>query len=312
MTSLLVIRFSALGDVALLAPVVRAVAEQYPDIQVTMLSQQRMADLFADMPANVCFHGVDLKKQTLREIVGGLGRYDLVADMHGVWRSLYVRTMMRLRGAKVRTVRKDRIGRFLLTRAIRRQPLRHCVLRYCNVLQRLELNISAIPSPRKTEGTGIGIAPFAAHKGKIYPPERMEHVVELLSKRGEPIVLFGGGEKEQAILDAWAAKYQNVTSAAGKYSLREEMELIRGLRVMVTMDSANMHLASLAGTRVVSIWGATHPKAGFMGFGQDEKDSIQRDLPCRPCSIYGNKECRFGDYRCMNIEPQEIVNRIAE
>ena len=86
MTRLLVIRFSALGDVALLVPVVRAVAEQHPDMQVTVLSQQRMADLFADMPANVHFHGVDLKKQSLREIVDGLGRFDLVADMHGVWR----------------------------------------------------------------------------------------------------------------------------------------------------------------------------------------------------------------------------------
>ena len=312
MTKLLVIRFSALGDVALLVPVVRAVAKQYPDMQVTMLSQQRMADLFVDMPANVVFHGVDLKKQSLREIVAGLGRFDLVADMHGVWRSLYIRTMMRLRGAKVRTIRKDRIGRFMLTRHICRKPLKNSTLRYSEVLQRLGLNVSVILSPCKTDGKGIGIAPFAAHKGKIYPLERMERVVELLSKQGEPIVLFGGGEKEQAILEGWAIKYNNVRSVAGKYSLREELEFIRKLRVMVTMDSANMHLASLVGTRVVSIWGATHPYAGFLGIGQNEKDCIQRDLPCRPCSIYGKKKCKFGDYRCMDIAPEEIVNRIAE
>lgn len=312
MTKLLVIRFSALGDVALLVPVVRAVAEQYPDLQVTMLSQQRMADLFVDMPANVLFHGVDLKKQSLREIVAGLGRFDLVADMHGVWRSMYIRMMMRLRGAKVRTIRKDRIGRYLLTRHVCCKSLKNSTSRYGEVLQRLGLNVSDIQAPCKTDGKSIGIAPFAAHTGKVYPLERMERVVELLSKQGESIVLFGGGQKEQAILEGWAMKYKNVTSVVGKYSLREELEFIHKLRVMVTMDSANMHLASLVGTKVVSIWGATHPYAGFLGIGQNEKDCIQRDLPCRPCSIYGNKKCRFGDYRCLDIAPEEIVKRIAE
>ena len=86
--------------------------------------------------------------------------------------------------------------------------------------------------------------------------------------------------------------------------------MIRGLRVMVSMDSANMHLASLVGTRVVSIWGATHPNAGFLGIGQSESDCIQRDLKCRPCSVYGNKRCKYGDYRCLDIEPEEIVARI--
>lgn len=301
---------------ALLVPLVRAVAIQHPDIQITMLSQQRMADLFADMPSNVYFFGVDLKKQSLREIVAGLGKYDLVADMHGVWRSLYIRIMMRLRGAKTRTIHKDRFLRFLLTHHIRSKALKNTTLRYCDVIQSLGLSAPTLQMPHKTTGKGIGIAPFAAHQGKIYPQERMEEVVRLLSERtqkekgSEPIILFGGGKKEQNILDGWSARYKNVRSVAGKYSLREELELMRGLRVMVTMDSANMHLASLVGTRVVSIWGATHPKAGFMGFGQSAEDCIQRDIPCRPCSIYGKRKCKFGDYRCMDITPEEIVDKV--
>lgn len=281
-----------------------------------MLSQQRMADLFADMPSNVYFFGVDLKKQSLREIVAGLGKYDLVADMHGVWRSLYIRIMMRLRGAKTRTIHKDRFLRFLLTHHIRSKALKNTTLRYCDVIQSLGLSAPTLQMPHKTTGKGIGIAPFAAHQGKIYPQERMEEVVRLLSERtqkekgSEPIILFGGGKKEQNILDGWSARYKNVRSVAGKYSLREELELMRGLRVMVTMDSANMHLASLVGTRVVSIWGATHPKAGFMGFGQSAEDCIQRDIPCRPCSIYGKRKCKFGDYRCMDITPEEIVDKV--
>ena len=149
----------------------------------------------------------------------------------------------------------------------------------------------------------------------------MEKVVELLSeaekekalsgdKQNEKIILFGGGKKEQEVLEGWAAKYPGVESVAGKYSLAEELEIIRGLRVMVSMDSANMHLASLVGTRVVSIWGATHPKAGFLGFGQSESDCVQRNLKCRPCSIYGKKKCRYGDYRCMDITPEVIKEKV--
>ena len=66
MKRLLVIRFSALGDVAMLVPVVRAAAEQNPDVRMTVLSQQRIAALFEDMPANVVFHGVNLQQQSLR------------------------------------------------------------------------------------------------------------------------------------------------------------------------------------------------------------------------------------------------------
>lgn len=299
----------------MLVPVVRAAAEQNPDLEITMLSQQRTAELFADMPANVTFHGVNLEQQSLHEIIAGLGTYDMVADMHGVWRSLYVRWRMRLKGAKVACIDKDRISKHRLVRGKIREPLKHTTERYAEVFAKLGIAIDFGVNPRKTStkgGLAIGIAPFAAHKGKIYPLDRMERVVQMLSEQGEHVVLFGGGKNEQEVLASWANKYKGVESVAGQKTLSEELELMRGLKVMLTMDSANMHLASLVGTRVVSIWGATHPNAGFLGIGQSEQDCIQRDLPCRPCSIYGSKQCKFGDYRCMDISPEEIVERVTK
>lgn len=295
----------------MLVPIVRAAAEQYPDVSFTMLSQERFADLFGPMPANVTFHGVDLKKQSLIEIVSDLGSYDLVADMHSVIRSVYIRAAMLFKGAKIASIHKGRTDKRQLTKGNIHHPLKHTTVRYAEVFAALGLPIEMPTNTCSGEGQGIGIAPFAAHQGKIYPTERMERVIELLSQSGERIVLFGGGKKEKEILNAWAAKYPNVQSVAGLLTMQEELELMRNLRVMVTMDSGNMHLASLVGTRVVSIWGATHPYAGFLGFGQNENDCIQRDLPCRPCSIYGNKPCKFGDYRCMDITPEEVVNKIV-
>ena len=118
------------------------------------------------------------------------------------------------------------------------------------------------------------------------------------------------GKKEKEILDDWSDKYENVYSLVGKYSMDEEIAFMRTLRLMLTMDSANMHLASIVGTRVLSIWGATHPNAGFLGYGQSVRDCIQRELKCRPCSIYGNRKCKYNNYTCMDITPETIVEKI--
>lgn len=160
----------------------------------------------------------------------------------------------------------------------------------------------------------IGIAPFAAHKGKIYPLENMERVIELLLER-EPncrIFLFGGGAEERELLTQWESRHDRCTCAL-LGSLYNELVLMSHLDTMVSMDSANMHLASLTGTRVVSVWGATHPFAGFMGWNQSPADAVQTTLPCRPCSIFGNKPCLHGDYPCLNsITPEEIVERVLK
>ena len=89
--------------------------------------------------------------------------------------------------------------------------------------------------------------------------------------------------------------------------------LMSQLDVMLSMDSANMHLASLVNTPVVSIWGATHPYSGFMGWNQSMQNVIQTDLPCRPCSIYGKTPCHRGDYACLtSIKPETVVKKLLQ
>ena len=315
MKRLLVIRFSALGDVAMTVPVVRALADQYPDLQITVLTQPKMTELFEELSANVKSIGVDVHKQSLRDIVRSLGSYDLVADLHSVWRSLYIRWALRLKGAKVRSLRKPRMATWLLTHGYD-QTIPGRVDLYADVFRRLgvPVRLEAYKADG-SKGAGVGIAPFAAHAGKQYPLIRMEKVVQMLSERGEEVVLFGSAS-ERSILEKWT-KYPHVRCVAGQLSLREELELMRGLRVMVTMDSANMHLASIVGTRVVSIWGATHPAAGYLGFGQSRNDCVQRSslkMTCRPCSTYGQTKCtqRRHLYACLDIRPEDIISRIYD
>ena len=305
----------------MLVPIVKQLALAYPNWQITMLSRQQTAPLFKDMPENVHFVEADLKGK--HKGIKGLNlllhdmhyqQFDAIADIHNVLRSKWLCWRMRLMGKRVATLRKGRWQKWFLTHTTYNHPLPPTTQRYMRVLQQLGFSFSlSCPSPSQPLRKGYGIAPFAAHKGKIYPLDKMEVVVRELAKSGEPIYLFGAGKKEKEILDTWGEKYDNVYSLVGKYSMDEEIAFMRMLRLMLTMDSANMHLASIAGTRVLSIWGATHSNAGFLGYGQNECDCIQRnDLPCRPCSIYGNKKCKFGDYRCLDMSPEIIIKRVYD
>lgn len=159
--------------------------------------------------------------------------------------------------------------------------------------------------------TWIGVAPFASHKSKIYPTRLTYELIGLLSERYERVFIFGGGPYEQEFAEYMSELYPGVFSAIG-LKLDSELDLISNLDAMVSMDSPSMHLASLEGTPVVSIWGATHPFAGSYAFGQDTANAVQLDLPCRPCSKNGNKPCLYRDYRCLTrITPQSVVDKVA-
>lgn len=309
MRRILVIRFSALGDVAMLVPVVRAAAEQNPDIEFAILSRQQTSALWQGLPANVVFYGADLKRlhhgrKGLKKLLdeAEFENADAVADMHSVWRSWYIDLICLLHGISISRIRKGRLAKWLLTRGFSHKPLKRTVERYRDVFSRMGVKCVLSEPEFSEEGkSGIGIAPFAAKRGKQYPLERMENFVAKHAEH-EKVYLFGGGNHEVEILQGWADKYENVECVAGKYTMADELEIMRNLRLMVTMDSGNMHLASLVGTRVISLWGATDPKCGFLGWGQRIEDCRHTDLPCRPCAIYGERKCRFGDYRCLEFD----------
>ena len=216
---------------------------------------------------------------------------------------------------KTATLDKGRTEKKLLTRKENKikKPLKPTTERYADVFRKLgfTLKLSHQLIPNSQQKSGIGFAPFAQHEGKMLPIEKSLDLVKVLSQKNQ-VYLFGGSKKEVDVLSKWEQELENVTSLAGKLSLKEELKKIAELEVMISMDSANMHLASLVGTRVVSVWGATHYFAGFLGYGQSENDIVEiKNLECRPCSVFGNKPCYRGDYACLNqIEIPEILKKI--
>ena len=155
----------------------------------------------------------------------------------------------------------------------------------------------------------------------------------MLAEQGYNILLFGSKE-EAPQLDELAKQLSytpskleggdahradggvcpiHVTSLAGKQTFAEELEIIKELNLMVSMDSSNMHFASVLGVPVVSIWGATHPDFGFYPQQQDRSNALCANLPCQPCSAFGQKPCRYGDYRCLTaITPERVFDRIQQ
>ncbi|MDR1938533.1 MAG: glycosyltransferase family 9 protein [Tannerellaceae bacterium] len=338
MAKILVIRLSAIGDVAMTIPVIYSAARANPDDTFTVLTQVFLMPVFINRPPNVEITGINTlgAEKSLKGLLRFARAYstydfDIVLDLHRVLRTRIICLLFRLKGKKVFALDKARKERTRLTRRKKKvlKPLRPVIDRYADVFkaaglnyadtfqflfdERRPANISAVEDfTGPKEGRWIGIAPFARHPGKIYPLDRMEEVVAALAGReGITIFLFGGRDREREILQAWATRYPGVKNVAGRYSLDDELSLISRLDVLLCMDSANMHFASLTGTTVVSIWGATHPYAGFYGYRQRPENAIQLDLPCRPCSVYGQKPCHRGDWACMNrLTPATIIAKI--
>ena len=340
MKHLLIVRFSALGDVAMTVPVIASLACTYPDLHITVLSRDFMRPLFKGLPANVHFMGADLKQEY--KGLKGLGvlyrrlaakQFTAVADFHDVLRTKYLRLRFKLSGVPVASIDKDRAARAKLVDQQHKVllPQKSVFNKYIQVLTQLGYpvepdfkslfgtekgDLKSIPlwNEEKADRYWVGIAPFAAHAGKIYPLDKMEKVAIGLSKqKNTQVFLFGAGEYEGKILKEWEQAHPLLRSMANTLTMYEELVFMSHLDVMVSMDSANMHLASLVAVPVVSIWGATHPYAGFMGWNQSQQNAVQLDLPCRPCSIFGNKPCYREDYACLNkIIPEQIVEKVNQ
>lgn len=309
---ILVIRLSAFGDVAVLQPVLRHRAEANLDTLFTLAGPPRLAPLFEGM-GNVHYLPTP-RRQKPRELYRQLaplksdtasGQTFVVADMHHVLRTIGLDWLFRLHGVTVHTIRKHN------------KPVRPTWRRYDEVFDRCGLKGKMQEEPacwqaRPSDGScrTVGIAPFAQHEGKRYPLPLMERVVEELSRDSRIRIQLYGSPDEAPLLQPWMDRFPRTEVVAGRYTFEEELRCIAALDVMISMDSSNMHFASALGVPVISIWGATHPGRGFYGWRQNPNWAVQLDMPCRPCSRYGNKPCRLGGYPCLaGIKPEEVVRR---
>jgi len=335
-THILVIRLSAMGDVAMTVPVLQAFSKSYPEIKLTILSRAFFRPFFEDIP-NLNFlvadvygkhKGIGLLKlaKEVKEL-----EIDGVADLHNVIRSKIITKYLSISGIKTATINKGRSEKKALTRekdkAFRQLKSTH--QRYADVFYKLGFPLdlktsTALPRKDFTQSFQklvgpmqkkiIGIAPFAAYDSKMYPLDLMHEVILLLDKTNlYSLLLFGGGSEEISKLKMIADNFSTVTSVAGTLNFNEELALISNLDVMLSMDSGNGHLAAMYGIPVISLWGVTHPYAGFAPFGQATENNLVADrikYPLIPTSIYGNNYPEGYENSMKTISPQKVVTKI--
>mgnify|MGYP006144127787 FL=1 len=332
-------RLSAMGDVAMTVPVLRALAHHYPELKLTVISRPFFKPFFKDIP-NLHFFAFDEKKR--HKGILGLWRLfqdlkalkiDAFADLHNVLRSKVVRTLFALSGKKTAFVDKGRAEKKALTRVENKifQPLTTMFERHQLVFETLgfPIDLSRPQFPAKAKifqselativsqsNTLIGIAPFAQYDSKVYPLDLMQEVIDTLAQNQEhTILLFGGGQNEKEQLDNLKDDKNNVINMAGKVPFSTELDMISNLDVMLSMDSGNGHIAAMLGVPVVTLWGATHPYAGFLPFNQTLDNALVSDrnhYPNLPTSVYGNKKVAGYENAMRTILPEQVVARITE
>jgi len=323
-----------MGDVAMIVPVVRAFVAQHPKVKITVVSRPFFQPFFDEIP-NVDFFGVDLNNRHkgflgLLRLFSDLRKLniDAVVDLHNVLRSKIIRTLFALSGKKVAFTDKGRTEKKELTRANNKifKPLKPMVERHVETIKRLGFSIDlsnpkfpekAVLSDKIIEITGlknqnwIGIAPFAQYESKVYPLDLMQQVIdELASNENNKIFLFGGGKAEIEKLNILKNNHLNVDVLAGKLCLNDELKVISNLDVMLSMDSGNAHIAAMLGIKVITLWGATHPFAGFSPFNQPLENCLVSDrnmFPLLPTSIYGNKKVADYENVMRSISVEKIV-----
>ncbi len=335
---ILIIRFSAMGDVAMTVPVLAALQQQHPDLRITLLTRPFFKPLFLHMP-NVQVFEADLKGRhkgllglwrLYREVV----QLDIgaVADLHQVLRTKILKLYFSFGGIPFYQIDKGRKEKRALTAPKNKvfEPLKSTHQRYADVFERMGLPIllgsdspkTAEPIPERAAAIlgpkaqqWIGIAPFAAFKGKSYPLEMMQEAIGLLNNTNKyKILLFGGGSVEKAKLDL-VSQACNCFNMAGQFSFAEELALISNLDLMVSMDSGNAHLAAIYGIPTITLWGVTHPYAGFYPFGQPPSNALLADrkqFPMVPTSVYGNRMPQGYDKAIAGITPQMIFEKVTD
>lgn len=328
-----------MGDVAMTVPVLRALVNQHPQLKITVISRPFFKPFFEGIP-NLTFYAFD-EKERHKGLLGLLRLFkdlkglhiDAFADLHNVLRSKIVRNLFVLSGKKVAAVDKGRLGKKELTRAENKvfQQLPTMFERHVKVFEQLgfTVDLSQPEHPSKAVltpeiaaliGTNykklIGIAPFAQYTSKVYPLDLMQRVIDQLAlDTTQTILLFGGGAHEIQQLNALAAQHKNVVVVAGKIKFQQELQLISNLDVMLSMDSGNAHIAAMLGVKVITLWGATHPYAGFLPFNQPLKNALTADrkqFPMLPTSVYGNKNVPGYEDAMRTITPETVVAKIQK
>lgn len=315
---ILVIRFSAIGDIIYTTPVVRCLKKQLPDAEVHFLTKPAFKYIYE---ANPYLDKLLLLKEPLSETIKDIkqGQYDYIIDLHNNLRT----SIIKLRtGIKSSTYNKQSIKKWLSLKFNLKliEPV-HLVDRYMQAVKFLDVVNDDAPIDyyikNKYELADLlpethhhGYHAFiigAAHFTKRMPNQKIINICRDLNK---PVVLLGGGDVKHNGDIISAALGDKVYNACGNNTLDQSVFLVANAVNVIGFDTGLTHIAEAFNTPIASIWGGTVP--GLLGVQPYQvKNAFIAgiELPCRPCSKFGLPHCPLGHFKCMNNIPEsDIVN----
>lgn len=311
----LVLRFSSLGDVVLVTPLLRAIARRHPAAHVTIVTKQVYAELLETNP-HVARVIPLTPGQRLRDLADALRaqEFDARLDLQGSLRSRRLRRLIGGRWTTHPKVRAARLAQVWLGRRPR-GPAPSVAERYFAAARALDVAPDAEPAevfPTSEDEARaasvappehVALAPGASRATKRWPPSHWRTLASLLKQRGVPVVAVGA-EAERPLLCG-----DGLIEAYG-LPLRAVAALLRRARVVVANDSGLMHLATTARRPVVALFGPTAPSLGFFPY-RAAATVLERTLGCRPCSVFGSDHCPLGHHRCMiEIAPEDVARAV--
>jgi ADP-heptose:LPS heptosyltransferase len=326
-----------MGDVALAAPALRGMKSQYPHVKITMVTRAPFEQFFHSIGGvNVFTADFGKRHKGLAGIIRlfndlrETGRADRIIDLHDVIRTKILRFLFLVSGVPSTVIDKGRAEKRKITGGRGKPKLRHSGERYMDVFEKAGYSLKYVEGPwiipsleaqklissvvTESGILHIGVAPYSKHLLKAWPEEYMVSLVKMIGERTPCRIWLFGGKEETQQLRAFSERIEGSVIVPGTMNLGEELALMSRLDMMIAMDSSNMHMAALAGTRVISIWGATDPITGFGAWQQPDEYSIRlpfEELGCRPCSVYGKGKCRRGDFACMMwLTPEKVFESI--
>lgn len=327
-----------MGDIVLTSPVTRQLSRICPGAEIDFLTRAEYAPLvraLAGLRAVECFEpGTGLWRliTRLRE-----RRYDLVIDLHGNLRSRLIAAAVI--AGRVLRYDKRRLSRMAIVRRRRRsRSVPHTVDRYLEVLDKFDAAAASHRENAHTAGekrlpqlkvdaravatveerlakAGIGpevpvlgVAAGASHGPKRWPPERFARVAEHMARTRDMRILLLGSEEDRPVAGEVARVLgRQAVDWTGATDLALLPAAVQRCALLVSNDSGPMHVATAVGTPVIGVFGATHPRLGFAPLGPADA-AVTLDLPCSPCSLHGNRACRFGTHACMEeLDPRRVI-----
>ena len=320
----LIVRFSAIGDIILSAPVIHAIREHYgPESRIDFVTLKRFSGAADLLPGLNAIHLVD---KTTSEVVPSLKalEFDYLIDLHGNVRS---RSLSKALNILTFNVNKQTIQRFALVLGLRKKPIQHFVERSLNVLQPFGIPTPSHPwgslksKPNSTYSlppSYITIAPGAAHIGKVIPDSTLLTICHEFVSQHIHIAIVGGPDSIPIATKLISSNPKNaITSFCGIATLQETAAIIENAQLIIGGDTGAMHLASALNTPLISIWGCTRPSLGLSPWRPHRATItiLPQDRGSRPCSRHGSK-CRFtrrGQDLCIqHVSPSRIIDAATQ